>query len=351
MRRRCALGLTVVLSLQACASPPAAHSPEELFSRGSPVSFLGAAACADCPSAGYTLNLWEDGLFYLRRDEPETGEREDDLGQWLYGAETGALSLFGTAPAAASFVIVGPGRLQAVDPDRPAGNDSPSLRLERAPDFVSFEPRLIVRGTYSYMADAASFRECQSGRRFEVAMEGDNAAVEAAYLALRHEPAEELLVEMEARFVRRPPMEGEGLREAVVPERLVGFWPGETCGQRFAQAELENSYWKLTRLRGDPVIVPPELREPHLRLTGRDARAEGFGGCNRFFASYLLDGERLEFSAPGSTRKACPPGWSMEPAFFSVLAEVRRWRIVRDHLDLLDGSGNVVARFEARLLD
>jgi len=351
MKRCRALGLTVVLSLQSWASPPVSSPPEGLFAGGSPVSFVGAAACAGCSTERYTLNLWNDGLFYLRREEPETGEREDDVGQWLASAETGAISLFGSAPAALNYAILAPGLLEARDSD-PRSDDEPlHLRLERAADFVSFEPRLTVRGMYSYMADAALFRECQSNRRFEVAPEGDNAAVEAAYLALRREPAEELLLEMDARFVRRAPMEGQGLREAVVPERLAGFWPGESCGQRFAQAELENSYWKLTRLRGDPVVVPQDLREPHLRLTGREARAEGFGGCNRFFASYLLDGERIEFSALGSTRKACPPDWSMEPVFFDVLAEVRRWRIVRDHLDLLDDPGNVVARFEARLLD
>lgn len=33
-------------------------------------------------------------------------------------------------------------------------------------------------------------------------------------------------------------------------ERLEGIWLGETCNVRIATERLENTFWKLVRLRG-----------------------------------------------------------------------------------------------------
>lgn len=40
-----------------------------------------------------------------------------------------------------------------------------------------------LRGLYCYMADAASFQECLSGRHWPVLIEGEHIALERAYLA------------------------------------------------------------------------------------------------------------------------------------------------------------------------
>jgi hypothetical protein len=39
-----------------------------------------------------------------------------------------------------------------------------------------------------------------------------------------------------------------------------------------------------------------------------DGKVAGSGGCNRFFGSYMQEGEKLSFSPLGSTRMACPQG-------------------------------------------
>lgn len=86
-----------------------------------------------------------------------------------------------------------------------------------------------LTGMYSYMADAALFVDCSTGERFPVAMEADSLAMERAYLSVRSEPAELVLVTLTGRYEPRPPMEGDGEVTMLIPIRFGQFWPGEEC--------------------------------------------------------------------------------------------------------------------------
>lgn len=44
-------------------------------------------------------------------------------------------------------------------------------------------------------------------------------------------------------------------------------------------------------------------------------RLAGNGGCNTFFGNYALNGDKLGFSAMGSTMMACPEGVESEQSF------------------------------------
>jgi len=204
---------------------------------------------------------------------------------------------------------------------------------------------------YRYMADAALFEECLSGRRFPVAMEADHATLERAYLETQDRPGEPLLVSLQGLIAQRPAVDGDGTVPTLVPERLIGVWPGETCGSRMTVAELENTYWKLTRLGDQPVIVGERQREPHIVLHQQDGRVAAFGGCNRMTGGYTVDGSSIEFSQMASTMMACPDGMDTEQGLAAALGRARSFRIIGQHLDLFDEAGELVARFEARHLD
>lgn len=109
---------------------------------------------------------------------------------------------------------------------------------------------------------------------------------------------------------------------------------------------LEHTYWKLTHLDGTP--VPPEFQqaEPHLVFTTQTGRVTGSGGCNRVSGTYKASGDRLELSRMVGTMMACEKGMETERAFLQALGRVDGWRISGRTLDLLDGSGTEVARFE-----
>ncbi|MEJ2188117.1 MAG: META domain-containing protein, partial [Acidobacteriota bacterium] len=149
---------------------------------------------------------------------------------------------------------------------------------------------------------------------------------------------------------QRPPLEGNGPVEMLVVDELDGVWPGETCGPRMSVSELENTYWKLTRLHDQPAIVPEGEREPHLVLRSEGSRATVFGGCNRMVGPYAIDGTAIDFGHMAMTQMACPTGMETENAFARALGAAVRYRLLAHHLELIDAEGTTVARFEVREL-
>lgn len=73
----------------------------------------------------------------------------------------------------------------------------------------------------------------------------------------------------------------------------------------------------------------PLMDFSHLSLTlADDGRAYGNAGCNHWFASYTLEGERLSFGKIGSTRKLCAPAlMEQEQRFLKALETVQRWDV------------------------
>lgn len=108
----------------------------------------------------------------------------------------------------------------------------------------------------------------------------------------------------------------------------------------------EDVEWRLVRL-GERAVEPASpSRAPTLRLDAAARRAGGRGGCNQFGGGYELEGASLRFAALASTRMACEHGMEIESDYFAALARVRGWRLAAGRLELLDGSGRVLATFE-----
>jgi len=87
-----------------------------------------------------------------------------------------------------------------------------------------------MAGMYSYLADASLFRDCATGKRYPVAFEADNQALEAGYIAAGVEPGAEVLVKIEGRIEERPAMEGDGTELSVIPDKFIGAYPDKDCG-------------------------------------------------------------------------------------------------------------------------
>jgi membrane-bound inhibitor of C-type lysozyme/uncharacterized membrane protein len=73
----------------------------------------------------------------------------------------------------------------------------------------------------------------------------------------------------------RDVMSGQSFTHVVTVRLDTGTVKG--CGRMTRPGELTNTYWKLTELDGQPVVVG-KAREPHLRLRD-DSRADGTTGC------------------------------------------------------------------------
>ncbi len=111
-----------------------------------------------------------------------------------------------------------------------------------------------------------------------------------------------------------------------------------------AMPAIEGVVWQLTELDG---AAPPRGDRGQLltlQLDSGERRASGFGGCNRFFGEYRLQGASLSFGQLAMTMKACPEGMDAERAYHRALGRVKAYRREAGQLLLLDGD-SVVARY------
>ena len=246
----------------------------------------------------------------------------------------------------AGYAVLGAGNVTHVD-----------ILLKRASAATSSAsaPSQILRGMYSYMADAGWFVDCRSGQRLAVAQEVDNAALEAAYSKARGAPGAgagdgvPMLATVEGRVEDRMPMEGPGPRPTLIVQKFVSL-TAEGCSGPTSTAQLANTYWKLIALNGTPVETPPGTRELQMVLNSQNMRVNGFSGCNRFSGGYLLTGSKLSFSAIAGTMMACAGDMSVERRFLEALGNVTGWKISGETLQLTNTQGMTIATFESRYM-
>jgi heat shock protein HslJ len=218
---------------------------------------------------------------------------------------------------------------------------------------VAESPRM--HGMFAYQADAATFNECYTGRRYPVLMEKDYLALERAYREAKMAPGSLALAEIEGRFVERASEAGAAPRDHLLVERLGRLWPGETCA-RYArsQASLTNTYWRPVELEGKPVhiavLIAAKVREPHFILDREGSRVRGYTGCNTLGGGFEQDPNGFRFTKIFSTRMACLPAGDLEQRFLSVLEATASLRVVGEALDLIDREGKVRGRFESQYL-
>ena len=112
-------------------------------------------------------------------------------------------------------------------PDGDPTATDPAMEVSVEGEMTPDEDRMY--GLFTYMADAALFEDCSSGRRYPVAMEAGYLELERAYLEQRTQPGAPLLVLIRARVEKRPPMEGDGELDTIVVEGFEAAFPGEHC--------------------------------------------------------------------------------------------------------------------------
>lgn len=93
------------------------------------------------------------------------------------------------------------------------------------------------------------------------------------------------------------------------------------CATPAPQLKTEHGY------RVEWIGERPLLDRSYLSITLDDeGRAYGNAGCNHWFASYTLEGEKLSLGTPGSTRKTCAPAlMEQEARFLDSLSRIQRW--------------------------
>lgn len=329
-------------------STPAPKGPSSNHALELPASFNGTLPCRDCEGVRAHLDLWPDGVFHLSRAGAGTPDRDDDLGRWRRDPGSPVILLYGGREMPLQFEVVDPRTLRSLDLyGKPAGNGD-RYDLTSAGQLQPAELSRGLHGMFSYLADAATFEECLTGRRYPVAMEGDYPALERAYTSLPNRmPGAPVMASFDGDLTQRPPIEGTGTVPTVVVRRFVGLWPGQTCERAMSHASLTPQYWRIVSLRGAAVSVVANEREPHLILRGEAGGYIATAGCDRMKGSYRVSGPEIAFDPPVPAG-SCPAELRQrEATLLEVLATARAWQIQGQVLELFDASGKPIAVLEA----
>ena len=98
---------------------------------------------------------------------------------------------------------------------------------------------------------------------------------------------------------------------------------------------LQDTTWNLVELNGRKIEHKgPQV--PHLRF--ETEQVTGSDGCNNFFGSYALDGNKLKFGMLASTRMACPQLKEFDMKFNKMISATTGYSIHGEKLELFDND-------------
>jgi pimeloyl-ACP methyl ester carboxylesterase len=159
-------------------------------------------------------------------------ERGDGVADWnlQLGVRNGATLTLDGLGRTLTFAVKGEDTLSLLDQGgKPIAGSAP-VTLVRADSMESLRDATGYTGTFTYMADAPSFRECGSGQTYNVLMSGAYKTVERAYTAAKLPPGSGQQIEVTARFKPRPDtMEGPKERDVIEFVKYVGPAANPDC--------------------------------------------------------------------------------------------------------------------------
>ena len=193
-----------------------------------PNSYSGTLPCADCSGIATTVALFSDTTFRMsERYEGKSNTPAVSMGRWKH--DGGTLTLEGLGRTIA-FSVVGEDTLRLLDQAGQPISGSAPVTLVRADSMESLRDAASYTGTFTYTADAPSFRECGSGQTFNVLMSGAYKTVEKAYTAAKLPAGSGQQIEVTARFKPRPAtMEGPKERDVIEFVKYVGPAANPDC--------------------------------------------------------------------------------------------------------------------------
>nr|WP_168216408.1 MULTISPECIES: envelope stress response activation lipoprotein NlpE [Citrobacter] len=188
-------------------------------------SWRGILPCADCEGIETSLFLEKDGTWVMNeryqgvRDEPSSFA---SYGTWARTADKLVLT---DSKGEKSYYRAKGEALEMLDREGNPIESQFNYTLQPVSASLPVTP-MPMRGMYFYMADAAIFTDCATGKRMPVA---NNAQLERDYLAARAENGQSVLLTLEAHFtLESNPDTGEKVKTLMV-DKDAKFIPGKAC--------------------------------------------------------------------------------------------------------------------------
>lgn len=330
-----------------------------------PATYMGTLSSEECTELTFHINIMPDHTYSMKRScrvkEGEPPEEVVDSGMWQLAGNGTRLELFTSGVKLSVFRVIDDKCLEPDNGDTAPAASAPAASGDlkrpettgpdkgicRQPGVIPFESARQMQGLYSCMADVGIFRDCETGKRYRVLQDGDNAALESAYLNAEHGIAEPLVVKVQGVVKTVPAVEGKRLERVLLVERFVAITPHKSCrsdsfvsatDSRVSAPRIENIKWELVELAGEQ-IEPVNGVLPGFRLNPQGMSMRGFGGCNRMMGMYELHEDRLNFSNIATTRRFCQATQGLEDRLVQALEHVRTYRLEGNLLKLYGDYG------------
>ncbi len=196
-----------------------------------PATFRGDLPCADCKTIRYQLDLWPDQIFHLRREW--LGKTQPlvvgDMGRWEVDPERQVLSLSKGMEMPLQFRIVEAVQLRLLDPAGLSIESSLPYELNSIGYLAMADIPGEFVGQMRYMADAARFTECRTGRSYPIASSEQALQMERQYLANVEQPGGLLGMRFRGELTQRLSMEGNRFEPTWEVEQFIGLVGNVNC--------------------------------------------------------------------------------------------------------------------------
>ncbi|MDU0370857.1 copper resistance protein NlpE N-terminal domain-containing protein [Hymenobacter endophyticus] len=198
--------------------------------------YADTVPCNDCQGIATRLTLKPDSLYelqelYLGRTSPVNYRR----GPWRVRGQVVTLEPSGNDPVR-RYQVAGSRTLQLLDAN---GEPLPTFGLRYRSDGNLSEAgtRREFTGKYTYMADAAVFEECGSGKRYAVALAGGvTADLEKRYTDTRKTAGQPVFARVQGELQQQAGTNGQAPTQALVISQILEMKPDPICPQAQKQA-------------------------------------------------------------------------------------------------------------------
>ncbi|HCD1253780.1 TPA: envelope stress response activation lipoprotein NlpE [Citrobacter amalonaticus] len=191
-------------------------------------SWRGILPCADCEGIETSLFLEKDGTWVM--NERYQGVREEPSSFASYGtwARTADKLVLTDSQGEKSYYRAKGEALEMLDREGNAVESQFNYTLEPVKSSLPVTP-MAMRGMYFYMADAATFTDCATGKRVAVA---SNAELERGYLAARGASEKPVLLSVEGHFTLEANPDTQEPVKTLMADKEIKFIPGQDCSSK-----------------------------------------------------------------------------------------------------------------------
>ncbi|UGS41981.1 envelope stress response activation lipoprotein NlpE [Pseudocitrobacter corydidari] len=188
-------------------------------------SWRGILPCADCEGIETSLFLAKDGTWVMNERYQGVMKEPSSFASYGTWARTAGKLVLTDSKGEKSWYRVKGDNLEMLDQEGNPIESTLNYTLEPVKASLPTTP-MAMRGMYFYMADAAIFTDCATGKKMAVA---SNAQLERDYAVARGAETKPVLLVVEGHFTLEANPDTGEMVKTLQPDSNTKFIPGKDC--------------------------------------------------------------------------------------------------------------------------